>query len=108
MSEPTTGEGKYNSVWVILHSYNTVIIFAGASTNLAAQVIPAIIVIIVILVVIIFVFGAVLYRNQYKKRRSIDFYHRPSSATSKDYWFEVEENVVRYAHYLLQISLIDY
>ena len=49
----------------------------------------------VILVLVLIVMILIWYfKRRSKKRGSIDFYHRPASRTSKDYWFEVEENVV--------------
>ena len=58
-------------------------------------IVGAVVSIAVILVLVLIVMILIWYfKRRSKKRGSIDFYHRPASSTSKDYWFEVEENVV--------------
>ena len=64
----------------------------GAGEDVIIPVVVVVIIVILVVVIAILVVGVVV--RQRKKTGGMAFYHRPNSQ-AKDYWFEVEENVVR-------------
>ena len=64
----------------------------GAGENITILVVVVVIIVILVVVIAVLVVGVVVRHR--KKTGGMAFYHRPNSQ-AKDYWFEVEENVVR-------------